>query len=109
MLASAGGSAVNAIGVWPPMVDVMAGPAPVNGTMTRSRPKLSLNNSPDRCGVEPVPGCAKLYLPGLALISAISSLTLLAGTDGATVSTFGDAAIKVIGAKSLNGSYGILE
>ena len=29
--------------------------------------------SPDRCGVLPAPGAAKLYLPGLALMTSISS------------------------------------
>src|SRR5262245_37052393 len=106
MLVMAGGSAVTAMGVWPPMVDVMAGAAPVNGTMVRSSPKASLNNSPLRCGVEPVAGCAKLYLPGLALTRSISSFTLLAGTLGLTVSTLGDAATSVTGVKSFTGSYG---
>ena len=30
----------------------------VNGTMVRSRPKVSLSSSADRCGVEPSEGCA---------------------------------------------------
>src|SRR5262245_18251533 len=106
MLVMAGGSAVNAIGVWPPMVDVMAGAAPVNGTMVRSSPNASLNSSPLRCGVEPVAGCAKLYLPGLALMMSINSFTLFAGTLGLTVSTLGDAATSVTGVKSFTGSYG---
>ena len=80
ILAIAGGSAVKAIGVWPPSVELIASAAPLNGTVTRSRLYFSLNSSPARCGVEPVAGCAKLYLPGLALMSAISSLRDLAGT-----------------------------
>jgi hypothetical protein len=44
--------------VWPPIVDVTAGPALGNGTITRSSPKVSLNSSPERCGVEPMPGWA---------------------------------------------------
>ena len=55
-----------------------------------SKPNFCLNNSPERCGVEPIPGPAKLYLFGLALISSISSLTLFAGTDGLTRSTLGE-------------------
>ena len=54
----AGGSAVNATGVWPPMVEVIAGAAPGNGTIVRSRSNVSLNSSPPRCGVEPSAGCA---------------------------------------------------
>jgi hypothetical protein len=60
--------------------------------------------SPERCGVLPAPGAAKVYLPGLALISSISSLIVLAGTDGVTEITLGETATIVIGAKSLTGS-----
>ena len=60
----AGGSAVNAIGVWPLIVELIASAALLNGTVTRSRWYCCLNNSPARCGVEPVDGCAKLYVPG---------------------------------------------
>src|ERR1700730_6317684 len=42
MLLIAGGSAVNAIGVWPPMVELTAKPAPLNGTVTRSSPYFLL-------------------------------------------------------------------
>ena len=105
-IAMAGGNAVKAIGVWPPMVEVTAGAAPVNGTIARSSPKASLNNSPLRCGVEPVAGWAKLNFPGLALISAISSLTSLAATAGLTVSTLGEAATRVSGRSPYLMSYG---
>src|SRR5262249_57147346 len=104
MLLAAGGRAVKAWDVSPPMVDVIAGAAPVNGTMVRSSPNSSLNSSPLRCGVEPVAGWAKLNLPGLARTSAIRSCTLFAGTAGLTVSTLGDAATSVTGAKSFTGS-----
>ena len=99
---------MNAIGVWPPSVAWIAGPAPVNGTCTRSSLNASLNNSPDRCGVEPTPGPAKEYLPGLSLMSCTSSWIVFAGTDGLTTTTLGDAATSVTGAKSLIGSYGTL-
>src|SRR5580704_970391 len=82
MLAMAGGSAVKATCVWPPRVELIASAAPLNGTVAKSSPNLSLNNSPARCGVEPVPGCAKLNLPGLALTRSISSRTVPAGTSG---------------------------
>src|SRR5665213_2505127 len=97
ILPSAGGRAVKAICVSPAMVELIACAAPGNGTCTRSRPNFCLNNSPDKCGVEPMPGPAKLYLFGLALISAISSLTLFAGTDGLTTMTLGEYATMVIG------------
>src|SRR4029077_2678501 len=104
MLLIAGGSAVNAMGVWPPMVELIAKPAPLNGTVTRSSPYFCLSSSPARCGVEPVAGCAKLYLPGLAFTSATSSFMDFAGKSGLTEITLGEAATSVIGAKSFTGS-----
>ena len=82
----------------------MAGPAPVNCTVGRSRPNTRRKISPERCGVLPTPGAAKLYLPGLALMTSISSLMLLAGTEGCTLTTLGETATMVIGAKSFTGS-----
>ena len=52
----------------------------------------------------PVPGEAKLYLPGLARISSTSSLTVCAGIDGLTASTTGVAAASVTASKSFSGS-----
>ena len=99
---------MKAIGVWPPTVAWIAGPAPVKGTCTRSSLKASRNSSPPRCGVEPTPGPAKLYLPGLSRMSCTSSGSVLAGTCGLTTTTFGETATSVTGAKSLIGSYGTL-
>src|SRR5205085_10095061 len=101
---AAGGIAENATGVCPPTVDWMAGPAPANCTVTRSMPCEARKISPDRCGVLPTPGAAKLYFPGLALMRSISSLMVLAGTEGCTVITLGETATMVTGAKSLTGS-----
>src|SRR5262249_41481724 len=64
MLVMAGGSAVNAIGVWPPMVELIASAALLNGTVTRSW-YFCLNSSPARCGVDPVEGWAKLVFAGM--------------------------------------------
>jgi hypothetical protein len=52
----------------------------------------------------PAPAEPKLYLPGLALMSSTSSLTVLAGTAGLTVSTVVDAMASVTGLKSLTAS-----
>src|SRR5215468_2755635 len=93
------------IGVWPATVDPIAGPPPLNGTCTRSRLRERRNNSPTRWGGVPVPGEAKLYLPGLALIRATRSWTVRAGSDGCTVSTAGAETAMVTGSKSLMGSY----
>ncbi|MCY1221688.1 hypothetical protein D9M72_337550 [compost metagenome] len=54
---------------------------------------------------DPAPGEAKLYLPGLALASAMNSCMVLAGTLGCTANTLGIATTLVTGAKSLIGSY----
>ena len=102
MLGAALPSDVKAIGVWPPMVDVMAGPPPLNGTCTRSSPNFSLNSSPTSRGCVFAPDDAKLYLPGLARTSATSSFTSLAGTEGCTVSACGPDATSVTGVKSFS-------
>src|SRR5262249_58805633 len=101
---TAGVTTVKAIGVWPASTDWIAGADPLNGTCTRSRPCESLNSSPERCGVVPSPAEAKLYLPGLALTCAMRCLKSVAGQEGCTVSTFGEIAANVTGAKSLKGS-----
>src|SRR5262245_11987498 len=96
-----GGTAVEAIGVWPAIVEPIANPALLNGTCTMSRPSDRRNNSPTRCPGVPVPGEAKLYLPGPALMRATSSLAVLAGSDGLTESTSGEVTASVTGSKSL--------
>lgn len=60
------------------------------------------------CGVEPWPGAAELYLPGLAFASAISSARVLAGNDGLTTRMLGELVTHTMGSKSLMGSYPIL-
>src|SRR5262245_33144565 len=83
---SADATAPKEIGVWPPTTEAIAGPLPLNGTCKRSRPSETRNCSPRRCDGVPSPGEAKLYLPGLARMSATRSLTVVADTDGWTVS-----------------------
>ena len=56
----------------------------------------------------PRPPEAKLYLPGLALMTAISSRASVAGTEGFTTKTKWETPNSVTGAKSLMGSYGTL-
>src|SRR5262245_8801405 len=92
-----------AAATWPLAARATVGVA--GGWVYQSR--VGLNSSPERCGVVPSPAEAKLYLPGLAFISAMSSLTVFAGTEGCTVGTLGETAAGVTGAKSLKGSYGI--
>jgi hypothetical protein len=72
-------------------------------------PVMLLNSSPDRWADVPFPEVEYVYLPGLALSSATSWLTLVAGMDGLITSMLGWVASIVIGSKSLIGSYGSLE
>ncbi|MNC93623.1 hypothetical protein D3C83_102930 [compost metagenome] len=51
-----------------------------------------------------MPPEAKLILPGFALAYAISSVTLLNGPDGLTVTMFAISPIITIGTTSLTGS-----
>src|SRR6185436_8551902 len=64
---------------------MMRCPEPLNGTCTMSMRASDLNNSPDRCGFVPMPAEPNVRLPGFALASAISSTTVLAGTDGCSI------------------------
>src|SRR6266550_4698546 len=80
----AGGIAWKHIGVCPATTDCIDGPPPGNGASAKSSPKVSLNSSLERCGVVPIPGEAKVYFPGLALMSSTSSFTDLAGMLGCT-------------------------
>src|SRR6266699_2639308 len=75
-----GGGVVKAIGVWPATVEPIAKPALLKGICTRSRPSDRRNNSPTRCPGVPVPGEAKVYLPGWALMKATRSLTDCTGS-----------------------------
>src|SRR3954469_11544658 len=94
----------NAIGVWPATTDWIIGPPPLNGTGVMSSFIASRNSSPDRCGGVPIPGMAKVYLPGAERIRSTSSLAVFTGTDGCTTSEFGVVATSEIATKSLDGS-----
>src|SRR5436305_13752275 len=95
---------VNAIVVWPAIVDMIAGGLPLNGTRIRSRRFESRNSSPARSPDEAIPGDARVNLPGLALISAMSSFNVWQGTEGLIVSTCGERASKLTGEKSFTAS-----
>ncbi len=90
----------------PPISAVTAGPPPLNGTCTMSRPVMVLNSSPARWGRLPLPAELKKNFPGCALMSAISSASVLAGTEGCTTRMLVTEVMSVIGARSL-GSNGI--
>ncbi len=67
-----------------------------------------LKSSPLRCSDVPGPDEANEYLPGSFLQSAISSATLLAGSDGVTPSRLARVATREIATMSLSGLYGSL-
>jgi len=92
------------IATCPPTTSASAGGLPRYGMCCISTPVIVLNSSPERCCDVPLPLDAKLYLPGLALSSAINSRTSFAGNSGLTTSMFGTRTISVIGAKSRTGS-----
>src|SRR5215831_3463422 len=75
----------NIICTCPAITSCSAGAAPLYGTCTMSTLASALNSSPARCAARPWPEEAKLSLPGLALVSAISSLMDLAGGARAVV------------------------
>lgn len=69
-------------------------------------PVRSANSMPARWLAPPVPEMAKFTVPGLALASATSSRTLLAGNAGLAASRCGEYATSTTGAKSFTGSNG---
>ena len=69
-----------------------------------STPAMVLNSSPLRCSEVPGPDEAKEYLPGAALQSAISSATVLAGSDGVTPSRLARMATREMPTMSLSAS-----
>ena len=71
-----------------------------------SMPARVLNSSTARCDEVPLPNEAKLSLPGLALASATSWLTVLASKLGCAISTWFTRATSETGVKSLIGSQG---
>ena len=101
----AGGIAWNESGVWPATTAWIAGVPPENGTTSRSlNPSDCRNSSIDSDGVVPAPGEATEYFVGLALMSATSSFTSRAATEGCAINAWVAAAALVIGMKSLSGS-----
>ena len=98
----------NMICTWPLIMSVSAGFEPRYGTCVIFTPVIAMNNSADRCTEVPLPDDARLTLPGLALAWSMNSCTVLAGTLGCTVITFGTRIRPPTGAMSrmkLNGSF----
>ena len=68
--------------IWPPTRSVSACAEPLYGTCTIFVPVARLNASHARCCVLPMPEEPHEKAPGFALITAMSSFTLVAGTVG---------------------------
>ena len=99
-------TAANISCTWPAITSCTAGAVPLYGMFTMSTPDCILNASPAMCSDEPTEPIAKLSWPGLALASAISSFTLLAGSEGCATRIEGEVATSVSGVKSFTGSKG---
>src|SRR5688572_25912996 len=97
------------IWICPPMRSMSIGPAPLYGTWTISTPAIIFSSSALMWGDPPGLVEPKFNLPGLARASLSSSPKFFAGRSGWTVMTFGVLPITVTGAKSLTGSYGVVE
>ena len=67
---------------------------------------MRLKSSPARCAVVPTPELAKFSVRGRALASAITSRTVVAGSEGCTTSTSGSVPASVMGARSFTGLKG---
>src|SRR5688572_12135169 len=83
----------NCSGTSPAISAINPGPEPLYGIISILTPAISLNSSAAICGVPLTPGDAAASAPGRALASAITSLTVRAGTEGCTTSTFADSTI----------------
>ena len=94
--------------VLPAITSIEAGPAPRNGMCRRSIPASILKYSMPVWSEPPVPPEAYWMSPGLALASAMNSLTDLAGRSGWTASMFGLVTNIAIGSHALAGSNGSL-
>src|ERR687895_38797 len=85
-LEPAGGRVENTNVTSPPRMACVAGLLPLYGTCSPSTPATDLSISAERWTMVPLPEDPYEYFPGLALSSAMSSRTLLAGVDGCTTS-----------------------
>ena len=77
---------------------------PLYGTCWMSMPADALNNSPPRCDDVPLPAEGNSSWPGRRFASAMTSLTVFAGSAGCTTMSSGAEEIRITGARSLSGS-----
>src|ERR1700730_4621015 len=89
------------------MTSVSAGALPLYGTWRALSCAIELNSSVTRCAVAPVPEDAKGYLSGLLGTSWTNSAASFAGKLGFVTRANGASAIRLTGAKSFSGSYGV--
>src|SRR5258706_8483482 len=89
------------------MRSVIAAAVPLYGTCTAFNCAIELNSSANRWAVAPVPEEENVYLPGFARTRAMNSFAFDAGKDGCTTSANGTALVRLTGARSVRGSYGV--
>ena len=98
----------NIMCTWPPSRSATAGPLPLYGMCRMSVLVICVNIAPDMWMLVPLPLEAYVHLPGSFLTRSITSLTLLAGTDGCRTSTLLSETSGATEIRSLFGSNGIL-
>src|SRR5262249_62393130 len=96
-----------ACAVWPLRWSVTGGRVHLYGTWCALSCDVELKSSVKRCAVAPVPEYENVYLSGFARTSATNSFAFAAGKDGFTTSANGVLPIRLMGARSLSGSYGV--
>jgi hypothetical protein len=83
---------------WPPSRSLIAGPAPLYGTCTRSVPVACLNSSPTIWGPAEVE--AKVSLPGFWRAYCASSRRSFTGTEGCATAMNAISVVRATAAKS---------
>src|SRR5438477_7907581 len=87
-----------------PMMSVIAGPVPLYGTVSTSVWIALMKSMPHRCEAAPMPAFAQLTLSLFALMYAMSSLRLFAGSAGLPMIVIGTSFTSPMYSKSLSGS-----
>ena len=91
---------------WPPMTSIIAGKPPLYKTTMKSQPERLRNSAVPKCWNPPA--VAIVMVPGLLFAMAITSLTVVTGSEGPTVSTVGPVPSMATQSNARSGSYGSL-
>ena len=92
----------------PAITSVRAGALPRNGTCVILAPESVSTSAAARCAEPPFPAEAYDTSPGFAFAACTTSWTELNGASARVTMTSGRNETRLIGAKSLIGSYGFL-